>query len=99
MLKRERAKEVPMFGVGRQRTLFVCGLLLLGAVGIRAQDTGNNVPRTLVHYPDLIVHNAKIVTMDDTTPNGPPGTIVQAMAIRGDTIQILGTNDQVLRLA
>jgi predicted amidohydrolase YtcJ len=70
--------------------------LLLTAGMARAQQT-LTVPAELVQFPDLIIHNAKIVTMDDTTPMGPPGNIFQAMAIRGDLIQFLGTNAQVLR--
>ncbi|MCH8269479.1 MAG: amidohydrolase family protein, partial [Acidobacteria bacterium] len=57
------------------------------------------VPAEMVQFPDLIVHNAKIVTMDDLSPTGPPGSIFQAMAIRGDQIQFLGSNAQVLRYA
>ena len=65
---------------------------------VRAQQMVQ-VPVELAAYPDLIVHNAKIVTMDDTSVTGPPGTIVQAMAIRGDVIQFMGSNAQVLRYA
>ena len=65
---------------------------------VRAQNT-LTVPAELVQFPDLIIHNAKIVTMDDISPTGPPGTIVQAMAIRGDLIQFMGTDSQALRLA
>jgi predicted amidohydrolase YtcJ len=54
----------------------------------------------LVQYPDLIVHDAKIVTMDDPgLTNQNPGTIVQAMAVKGNRIQFLGTNEEILRLA
>jgi len=86
-----------MFKARRRNILFICGLLL-GAGVTRAQET-LEVPAELVQFPDLIIHNAKIVTMDDTTPTGPPGAIVQAMAIGGDVIQSLGTNAQVLGLA
>ena len=65
---------------------------------VRAQET-LTVPAEMVQFPDLIVHNAKIVTMDDTSPTGPPGSIFQAMAIREDRIQFLGSNAQVLRYA
>ncbi|MCH8268064.1 MAG: amidohydrolase family protein, partial [Acidobacteria bacterium] len=65
---------------------------------VRAQNT-LTVPAELVQFPDLIIHNAKIVTMDDISPTGPPGTIVQAMTIRGDLIQFMGTDSQALRLA
>jgi predicted amidohydrolase YtcJ len=71
---------------------------VLGTGLVRAQERVN-VPATLVQYPDLIAHNAKIVTMDDLSPTGPPGTIVQAMAIRGDRIVSVGTNAEILALA
>ena len=80
----------------RNSILTVCSLLLLAAA-TQAQNV--NVPAKLVQYPDSIIHNGKIVTMDNTDPQGPVGTIVQAMAIRGDTIQFLGTNDEILALA
>ena len=81
----------------RNSILTICGLLML-AVAVPAQDT-LTVPAKLVHYPDLIIHNGKIVTMDNLDPMGPPGTIVQAMAIRGDIIQFLDTDAEILSLA
>ena len=50
-------------------------------------------------YPDLIIHNAKIVTMDDASLNDSPGSIVEAMAVKGDLIQFVGSNQQVLSFA
>ena len=85
-----------MLGVRQQITLHIGSLLLLGAGFLHSQDT-LTVPAELVQFPDLIVHNAKIVTMDDTDPNGTVGTTTQAMAVRGDTIQFLGTDAEVLR--
>ncbi len=80
-----------------QRIALVVFAVVL-TTAVRAQEM-LTVPAELVQFPELIVHNAKIVTMDDTDPNGTVGTIVQAMAVRGDTIQLLGTDAQVLRLA
>jgi predicted amidohydrolase YtcJ len=57
------------------------------------------VPEELVSYPDLILHNGKIVTVDDYSLGNSLGRTVQAVAIRGDRIQTLGSNDQILRLA
>ena len=59
------------------------------------------VPAELVAFPDLIVHNAKIVTMDDHSfgLNTPVGTIAQAMAVRNGKVMAVGTNAQVQRLA
>ncbi|HEY7679775.1 MAG TPA: hypothetical protein VIC04_04595, partial [Terriglobia bacterium] len=79
------------------------GTLLAWALMIAAsawsQQTVNNVPALLIAYPDLIVHNAMIYSMDDAGFNTSTGRTYQAMAVRGDTIQFLGTNDETLRLA
>ena len=87
-----------MLDVGRRMTIYIGSLLLLGTGMVKAQST-LNVPADLVQFPELIVHNAKVVTMDDTNPNGTVGTIVQAMAVRDDTIFRLGTDTEILRLA
>ena len=52
----------------------------------------------LVVYPELIVYNGKIVTLDDRSRNPVAGTIVQAMAVRGGQILKLGEDAEVLRL-
>ena len=82
----------------RKSILLIYGLLVLGVMTVPAQDT-LTVPAKLVQYPDLVVHNGKIVTMDDVDPLGPPGTVVEAMAIREDRIQFLGTDEEMLSLA
>ena len=81
-----------------QRAGFVVfGIMLLGA-GARGQQTVT-VPTELVSYPDLIVYNGKIVTMDDASLNNSPGSTVEALAVREDRIQFLGTNDEILGYA
>jgi len=57
-----------------------------------------SVPDLLVNYPDLIIHNAKIITVDDTAYNSNPGTIAQAMSVRDGKILTLGNNRDVLAL-
>lgn len=57
------------------------------------------VPQVIVAYPELIVHNAKIVTMDDPSFQQNVGRTVQAMAIRDGKVQVLGTNAEILALA
>ena len=79
----------------------ICGIgffLFFGSA--HAQETVT-VPAEIVAYPDRIVYNGKIVTMDNTSfgLNTPIGTIAQAMAVRGDKIQAVGTNDRILSLA
>src|SRR3989304_1403812 len=72
-------------------------MILLG-VSLQAQVT---VPAELAAYayPDLIIYNAKIVTMSDASLNNSPGRIVEAMAVKGDLIQLIGSNQEGLRLA
>ena len=43
--------------------------------------------------PDLVVHNAKVVTVDANF------RIAQALAVKGDRIVAVGTNEEVLKLA
>ena len=59
------------------------------------------VPVELVGYPDLIVYNAKVVTMDDHSfgLNTPVGTIAEAMAVRDGKVMLVGTSAQIQRLA
>ena len=58
-----------------------------------------NLPPEVIAYPDLIVYNGKIVTMDNRSNNTVPGSIVQAMAVRDGEILKLGEDSSVLRLA
>lgn len=60
-----------------------------------------SVPVEVAVYPEMIVYNGKVVTMDDHSfgLNTPVGTIAQAMAVRGGKIMAIGTNAQIQRLA
>jgi len=85
--------------VAQRNLLFLCSLILLGT-GLAWTQQTLTVPAELVQFPELIIHNAKIVTMNDPgITNQNPGTIVQAMAVKGSRILRLGTNAEVLRLA
>src|SRR3989304_5362608 len=77
------------------RGLFV----MLLSVGLQAQQPQLTVPAELVTFPDLIIYNGKIVTMSDVSLNDSPGRIAEAMAVRGDVIQFVGSNPQVLSYA
>ena len=50
-------------------------------------------------YPEMIVYNGKIVTMDDASFSSQVGTIVQAMAIRDGKILATGNNAEMQALA
>src|SRR5438094_1561243 len=56
---------------------------ILLATAMRAQQTA----------PDVVLSNGKIITVDDRF------TIAQAVAIRGDRIVAVGTNQEMMRLA
>ena len=73
---------------------------ILGAlIAVAAAQERVTVPAAIVAYPDLIVYNGKIVTMDDTSPGPSPGRIVQALAIRDRRIQALGADAEILAYA
>ena len=63
--------------------------------------TAQNVtaPSILVTYPEMIIHNAKIVPMSDSGFNQNTGAAVKAMAVRGGKILALGTDAEMLALA
>ncbi len=50
-------------------------------------------------YPDLVIYNAKIVTMDDPSFESTVGTIVQAMAVREEKILATGSTAEIRALA
>src|SRR5689334_22179534 len=73
------------------------GVLILGSLAL-AQSTVT-VPTAIVAYPELILYNGKIVSMDDTSSGPSPGTIYQAIAVRDRKIQALGTDALILSYA
>ncbi|MDA2934274.1 hypothetical protein MYX82_08015, partial [Acidobacteria bacterium AH-259-D05] len=70
-----------------QRSSVFCFLLALLTATLWGQQADI---RSTLGYPDLIIHNAKIVTVDDASFESNVGTIVQAIAIRGDKILATG---------
>ena len=48
---------------------------------------------------DLLVVNAKILTLDDSSFNSSPGTIAEAMAIRQSRIVAIGSNAEIRGMA
>jgi len=71
--------------------------LMLGYQSLSAQEAIPNA--AVLGYPDMIIYNGKIVTMDDVSFSPDPGTIVEAMAVRDGVILALGTNQQIRVLA
>ncbi len=81
------------FSVGCRAVIFV----LLASAGLLAQNA--SPPAEIIAYPETILYNGKIVTMDDRSRSENPGTIVKAMAVRDGEILKLGEDQDVLRLA
>jgi predicted amidohydrolase YtcJ len=57
-----------------------------------------SVPTEVISYPDTIVHNGKVYTMDDKSNTANTGSVVEALAIRDGKILLSGTNKQILSL-
>ncbi len=57
------------------------------------------LPPQVVAFPDMVLYNGKIVTMDDRSTNPVPGTIVRALAIRDGKILATGNDQEILALA
>lgn len=77
---------------------FLTRVLFLAALVpgvVQAQD----IPSDLIVYPDLVVYNAKIVSMDDYGINSNVGSTYRAIAVRDKKIFKLGTDQEVLRYA
>src|SRR5688500_18479982 len=84
---------------GLARIYSLLSLIVFSGMALAQQTVP--VPVELVGYPDLIIYNSKVVTMDDPSfgLNKPVGTIAQAMAVRGGKVMAVGTNAQIQRLA
>jgi predicted amidohydrolase YtcJ len=63
-----------------------------------AVAAAQTIPPDVISYPHVILHNGKIVTMDDKSNSTALGTVVEAIAIRDGKILALGSNSQVLSL-
>ncbi|MBI2816299.1 MAG: amidohydrolase family protein [Acidobacteria bacterium] len=50
-------------------------------------------------YPEMVLYNGKVVTMDDPSFESKVGTIVQAIAVRGNRILATGSNAEIQALA
>ena len=72
--------------------------LLVSLAFLHLPALAQTMPQLLVSYPDMILHNGKIVTMDDKSASTNPGTIRQAVAIRDGKILAVGNNQPILLL-
>jgi predicted amidohydrolase YtcJ len=75
------------------KTFIICLSLLYASAGITQQLD----PR-LVKYPDLIIVNGNVVSMDDDGVNENVGSTYQALAIRDGRILGLGSTAEIRRM-
>ncbi|HWP56856.1 MAG TPA: amidohydrolase family protein [Candidatus Acidoferrales bacterium] len=74
---------------------------LIGAILLLLLFSRSALPQTQPSqpgYPDTILHNGKIVTVDDKSASTNPGTVVEALAIKDGKITRLGTSGDILAL-
>ena len=76
----------------------MCAVLCVMVSWAAAQETAT-VPVAIISYPDLILYNGRIVTMDDTSTGSSPGSIFQAVAVHNRRIQALGDDAKILSYA
>ena len=69
-------------------------IFTFGTAPLAAQTVSPEV----LSYPDMILHNGKVVTMDDKSNSSALGTVVEALAVRDGKILALGSNSQILAL-
>ena len=67
-------------------------------LGLFLASAAAQIPSELIVYPELVIHNGRIVTVDDNTFSTDPGTIVEALAVRNAKILALGGNERILAL-
>ncbi|MBI3940379.1 MAG: amidohydrolase family protein [Acidobacteria bacterium] len=69
--------------------VLVAANLIAGATVVAQQD----LPPEILVYPDLILHNGKVMTVDEKF------SVAQAVAVLGGKIQAVGMNDRILKMA
>jgi len=67
-------------------------ILLVPTGGALAQ---NNLPPEVLAYPDWVLHNGAILTMDS---DSPPIRSAEAIAVRGNRILAVGDNSRILAM-
>lgn len=82
----------------KQPVILSLAMMFLFVPILRAQTS--LPPEVARHgYADTIVVNTKLISVDDPGWNTNPGNIYQGMAIKGDRIIALGTNEHIRSLA
>lgn len=81
------------------RAGLIAALAVSFGVSVQAQQVSIPAKLAAEAYPDLIIYNGKIVSVDDPSLNDSLGNTYEAMAVRGDRIQFLGTSAELLSYA
>ena len=81
----------------RQGLILSLLLVLFSVLGW--SQVAEPIPAELVTYPEMIVYNGKIVTMDDASFDPNPGTVAQAMAVRKGKVLAMGNDAEIRGLA
>ena len=81
----------------RQAVWFCRGFLFFTVLFVSGAAAQAPFPPEIAKYgtPDMIVFNGKIVSMDDNGTNTNVGHVYEAMAVKGDRIMALGTNQRI----
>jgi hypothetical protein len=95
VLAQSIVRQGDTYKMKRTKLAVMAGLLAWSA-SLLAQT--NDVAAKL-GYPQMIVYNGKIVTMNDASFTPSVGATVQALAVREDKILAMGTNAEVRALA
>lgn len=82
----------------RHQKLLPLFTLLLTAIPFWTPLAAQDLPSEIVDWPDTIYTNAIVVTIDEHELNDDPGTIGEAMAIRGDIIVAVGSADHIMKM-
>ena len=76
----------------KSRQRYLTGLLApVLLIGTYLPAVAQNVPDSVIQWPDTIYTNAIVVTLDDHALNDNPGTIAEAIAVHGEEIQAIGS--------
>jgi predicted amidohydrolase YtcJ len=74
--------------------IFTTSLLILFNIG-NVHSQSSAAPAELIHYPDFVFYNGQVLTADSDVDF----TIAEAVAVRGNQIFKVGTNNQIRPLA
>jgi len=81
------------------RAGIVAALAVFFGVSVQAQQVSMPAKLAAEAYPDLIIYNGKIVSVDDPSLSNSLGNTYEAMSVKGERIQFLGTTAELLNYA